>query len=344
MIVTGAEPIAPTLPEEPFWKDLTDVIDWAEANTRSAIWSCLAAHAAVLHLDGIERQRLERKCSGVYDCHKVADDWLMKDIRSPLKVAHSRINALRKADLAAHGYQVLTESPRGRRRHLRQAAAQPFRLLPGPSGIRCAVAAAGISARHHPLSVAPARWLSGVSRRLFRRRHRTQARQLPEAGERRAPDSAQRRASAPRASLRSRHRRRGFGDFRQLARISVRRRQAVGRHQLTGSTDIMRPVWSNLKARVGNRLARHLRAALRAEQRPADGQLYLRRCAGQCGHARRRACWRNMMRAGRSIFPAGWWIAGPATGPASAPTTSSNCTAAATRSPATLSRTRAPRI
>ena len=110
LIVTGAEPIAATLPEEPFWKDLTDVIDWAESHTRSAIWSCLAAHAAVLHLDGIERQRLEQKCSGVYDCHKVADDWLMKDIRSPLKVAHSRINALRKADLAAHGYQLLTES------------------------------------------------------------------------------------------------------------------------------------------------------------------------------------------------------------------------------------------
>jgi homoserine O-succinyltransferase/O-acetyltransferase len=111
VIVTGAEPIAPTLPEEPFWKDLTDVIDWAEANTRSAIWSCLAAHAAVLHLDGIERQRLTQKCSGVYDCHKVADDWLMKDIRSPLKIAHSRLNELRKADLAAHRYQLLTESP-----------------------------------------------------------------------------------------------------------------------------------------------------------------------------------------------------------------------------------------
>ena len=111
LIVTGAEPVAATLPEEPFWKDLTDVIDWAEGNTRSAIWSCLAAHAAVLHLDGIERQPLELKCSGVYDCHKVADDWLMKDIRSPLKVAHSRVNALRKADLADHGYQLLTEAP-----------------------------------------------------------------------------------------------------------------------------------------------------------------------------------------------------------------------------------------
>src|SRR5580693_6154098 len=71
LIVTGAEPNAATLPEEPFWQDLTDIIDWAKTNTRSTIWSCLAAHAAVLHLDGIERQRLDAKCSGIYDCYAV---------------------------------------------------------------------------------------------------------------------------------------------------------------------------------------------------------------------------------------------------------------------------------
>jgi homoserine O-succinyltransferase len=111
LIVTGAEPKAATLPEEPFWQDLTEIIDWAEANTRSTIWSCLAAHAAVLHLDGIERQRLNAKCSGVFDCAKMTDDWLTEDVPSPLKVSHSRLNALRKSELAARGYRVLTESP-----------------------------------------------------------------------------------------------------------------------------------------------------------------------------------------------------------------------------------------
>ncbi len=111
LIVTGAEPVAASLTEEPFWKDLTAIIDWAEANTRSTIWSCLAAHAAVLHLDDIERQRFDVKCSGVYDCAKVADHWLMKGIASPLKISHSRLNALRNDDLTACGYQLLTESP-----------------------------------------------------------------------------------------------------------------------------------------------------------------------------------------------------------------------------------------
>ena len=45
LIVTGAEPNAATLPEETFWRDLTEVVDWAKTNTRSIIWSCLAAHA-----------------------------------------------------------------------------------------------------------------------------------------------------------------------------------------------------------------------------------------------------------------------------------------------------------
>ncbi len=110
LIVTGAEPVAETLPEEPYWRELTEVIDWAGSNTRSTIWSCLAAHAAVLHLDGIERHRLPTKCSGIYDCAKVTEDRLTRAIEAPLKVSHSRLNELRESELAASGYQILTRS------------------------------------------------------------------------------------------------------------------------------------------------------------------------------------------------------------------------------------------
>jgi homoserine O-succinyltransferase len=111
LIVTGAEPSAPTLTGETYWQAFTEIVDWAKTNTRSTIWSCLAAHAAVLHLDGIERRRLDTKCSGLYDCFKVADHWLTNDIASPLKVTHSRLNELRVHDLSARGYQLLTLSP-----------------------------------------------------------------------------------------------------------------------------------------------------------------------------------------------------------------------------------------
>jgi len=110
LIVTGAEPVAASLPDEPYWRELTRIVDWARSNTRSTIWSCLAAHAAVLHLDGIERHRLPAKCSGVYDCAGVTDDWLTRDAAAPLKVSHSRLNELREGELAARGYRILTRS------------------------------------------------------------------------------------------------------------------------------------------------------------------------------------------------------------------------------------------
>ena len=111
LIVTGAEPAAASLAEEPFWPELASIVDWAKTNTRSTIWSCLAAHAAVLHLDGIERQRLDAKCSGIYDCFGVADHWLTDGLPAPFRVSHSRLNELRADDLAQRGYQLLTLSP-----------------------------------------------------------------------------------------------------------------------------------------------------------------------------------------------------------------------------------------
>jgi len=110
LIVTGAEPVAPDLDQEPYWRDLTDIIDWAKTNTRSAIWSCLAAHAAVLHLDRIVRQPLPVKCHGIFDCETVVSDPLTRAAPAPLKVSHSRLNEVSEADLTRHGYEVLTRS------------------------------------------------------------------------------------------------------------------------------------------------------------------------------------------------------------------------------------------
>src|SRR5436853_164833 len=94
------------LPEEGYWREFTELVDWTKTNTRSTIWSCLAAHAAVLHLDGIERQRLPQKCSGVYDCAKSGDDPLTGDLPSSIRISHSRLDEVREKDLAAHGYRI----------------------------------------------------------------------------------------------------------------------------------------------------------------------------------------------------------------------------------------------
>ncbi|WFU40736.1 homoserine O-succinyltransferase [Bradyrhizobium sp. CB82] len=110
LIVTGAEPVAPDLDQEPYWRDLTDIIDWARTNTRSTIWSCLAAHAAVLHLDRIARRPLAAKCHGIFDCETIGSDRLTRAAPAQLKVSHSRLNEVAEADLTKHDYQVLTRS------------------------------------------------------------------------------------------------------------------------------------------------------------------------------------------------------------------------------------------
>ncbi|ABD05712.1 homoserine O-succinyltransferase [Rhodopseudomonas palustris HaA2] len=110
LIVTGAEPRAATLREEPYWDEMRALVDWAEANTTSTIWSCLAAHAAVLHLDGIERERLPKKCSGIYAGERLQDDPLLIDLPAQMQVPHSRLNDLPADRLAASGYEVLTQA------------------------------------------------------------------------------------------------------------------------------------------------------------------------------------------------------------------------------------------
>ena len=77
LIVTGREPQAADLRDEPYWAALTRTIDWAEDNTISSIWSCLVAHAALLHIDGIHRNPLGEKRFGLYECTKVSDHPLM---------------------------------------------------------------------------------------------------------------------------------------------------------------------------------------------------------------------------------------------------------------------------
>jgi len=110
LIVTGTEPIAADLKDEPYWNALCDLVDWACHNTISAVWSCLAAHAAVLYADGIVRERLAGKLSGVFDCEAAGAHPLLAGMAPRLRVPHSRLNDLPEARLLENGYRMLTRS------------------------------------------------------------------------------------------------------------------------------------------------------------------------------------------------------------------------------------------
>jgi homoserine O-succinyltransferase len=113
MIMTGTEPRSRDLRDEPYWPVLTEVLDWAERNTSSTILSCLAAHAGVLHSDGIGRHPLSDKQFGVFDFTKAASHPLIAGTGETIRFPHSRWNEVQADALTTSGYVVLTQSAEG---------------------------------------------------------------------------------------------------------------------------------------------------------------------------------------------------------------------------------------
>jgi homoserine O-succinyltransferase/O-acetyltransferase len=109
-IITGTEPHQPELRNEPYWAGLADLFDWAAENTSSTVLSCLAAHASVLHGDGIERHLMREKCAGIFEVHQACDHPLLEGVPRRYLIPHSRWNEVREKALIASGYTVLTRS------------------------------------------------------------------------------------------------------------------------------------------------------------------------------------------------------------------------------------------
>jgi homoserine O-succinyltransferase len=110
VIVTGAEPKAACLTEEAYWPTFAEVIDWAAENTVSSVYSCLAVHGAVLHLDGVKRRALPAKCIGVFAQSKTRDHPLMHDVPATFRTPHARWNEVSEENLAGCGYSILSRS------------------------------------------------------------------------------------------------------------------------------------------------------------------------------------------------------------------------------------------
>jgi homoserine O-succinyltransferase/O-acetyltransferase len=110
LIVTGREPLTANLADEPYWESFARVVDWAKGNTHSTIWSCLAAHAAILYMDSIGRVRNGHKYCGIFDCSRLADHPLMANAPTAFKLPHSRWNGVPEEQLTACGYEVLTQA------------------------------------------------------------------------------------------------------------------------------------------------------------------------------------------------------------------------------------------
>lgn len=110
LIVTGREPMTQRLDDEPYWGTFTRVLDWARENTYSTVWSCLAAHAAVLYCDGVTRVKSKSKHCGIFECSRVGEHPLTAGLGMRFQLPHSRWNGVPESALRRSGYRVLSRS------------------------------------------------------------------------------------------------------------------------------------------------------------------------------------------------------------------------------------------
>jgi homoserine O-succinyltransferase len=106
LIVTGANPVEKDIRDEPFWSDVVTLLSWASESVQSMLLSCLAAHAALTIFDGLERQHLARKCTGVFSQEVELTDSLAIGVGSSLALPHSRLNTVPTSQIRAAGYDV----------------------------------------------------------------------------------------------------------------------------------------------------------------------------------------------------------------------------------------------
>ena len=113
LIITGANITQPNLEEEPFWKPLEAIMDWAWDNVTSTLCSCLATHAVMQFRYNQKRAPFadQKKLWGVYG-HRVVDRThpLVRNMNTIFDVPHSRFNAISEEQFHEAGMKVLVRS------------------------------------------------------------------------------------------------------------------------------------------------------------------------------------------------------------------------------------------
>ncbi len=102
MIVTGAPVEEMEFSDVAYWKELTQLFDFADKNVTSTIYICWGAMAALYHFYGIQKHLLHQKLFGVFPhkkAHFETPDPLMRGISDIFHMCHSRHSTVWTSDI-----------------------------------------------------------------------------------------------------------------------------------------------------------------------------------------------------------------------------------------------------
>ena len=112
LIVTGAPVEQMPFEEVDYWKELTQIFDWAETNVESTLYICWGAQAGLFHRYGVPKYDLPRKMFGVFE-HRVLSrtESLLRGFDDIFLAPHSRHTEIRGADIEkVNDIHLLAES------------------------------------------------------------------------------------------------------------------------------------------------------------------------------------------------------------------------------------------
>lgn len=102
MIITGAPVEKLAFEEVDYWEEFTQILEWSKTNVFSTFYICWAAQAALHYFYGINKYRLDKKLSGVYDHETNVKKMKRKILRGfdfQFYAPHSRYTTLLEKDI-----------------------------------------------------------------------------------------------------------------------------------------------------------------------------------------------------------------------------------------------------
>ena len=112
MIITGAPVEMLEFEEVKYWKELTQIMDWARRHVTSSFYICWGAQAALSHFYGIKKYAMDKKLFGVFN-HTLNDPAfpLFRGFDDQFFVPHSRHTTILAEDIKQHPeLTILSES------------------------------------------------------------------------------------------------------------------------------------------------------------------------------------------------------------------------------------------
>ena len=100
MIITGAPVEQMPFEEVDYWKEVSEIFDWARTHVTSTLYICWAAQAGLYHFYGVPKYPLPQKMFGIFK-HKVYDHQnpIFRGFDDEFYVPHSRHTEVRKSDI-----------------------------------------------------------------------------------------------------------------------------------------------------------------------------------------------------------------------------------------------------